>query len=144
MPEASSAVPSPVRQTFFSTVPAFSSILTVQHIRSDDSTPALDAALQPAVTCIFNIGLETMIESIMRLSVSGPAPIKNDIDEHRLVGGIGFQRRPKYNEMPISAPLPFRDHQNKREVRTARRWTVVHEPASPYRDAIHYGGRPFT
>ena len=75
-----------------------------------------------------------MIESIMRLSVSGPAPIKNDIDEDGLIGGIGSQRRPKYNEMPISAPLPPRDHQNKREVPTVRRWTVVHEPESPHRE----------
>ena len=46
--------------------------------------------------------------------------------------------------MPISAPLPPRDHQNKREFPIARRWTVVHEPASPHRNAVHYGGRPFT
>ena len=80
---------------------------------------------------MFDPGLETMIEFIMRLSVSKPAPIKNDIDEHGLLGGIGSQRRPTYNETPISAPLPLGDHQNKREVPTARRWKVVHEPASP-------------
>ena len=85
-----------------------------------------------------------MIESIMRLSVIGPAPIKNDIDEYGLVGGIGSQRRPKYNEMPISAPLPLRDHQNKREIPIARRWTVVREPETPHKDAMPYSGRPFT
>ena len=84
-----------------------------------------------------------MVESIMRLSVIGPAPIKNDIDEVGLLGGIGSQRRPKYNEMPIRAPLPPRDHQNKREFPVALRWTIVHEPASPHKNAVHYGGTPF-
>ena len=102
MPEASSAVPVQVRQTFFSTVPSSLLRSTVQHVRPDDSTPALDAAPQPAVTSIFNPGLETMIEFIMRLSVTGPAPIKNDIDEDGLIGGIGSQRRPKYNEITTS------------------------------------------
>ena len=80
----------------------------------------------------------------MRLSVTGPAPAKNDIDEAGLVGGIGYQRRPWLNEMLISAPLPPRDHQNKREFPIARRWTVVHEPARPHKNAVHYGGIPFT
>ena len=69
-----------------------------------------------------------MIESIMRLSMSGPAPIKNDIYEYGNIGGMGLQRRPKYNEMPISAPIPPRDHRNQREIPIARRWTVVREP----------------
>ena len=76
------------------------------------------------------------------MSVSAPA--KNDIDEYGNIGRMGFQRRPKHNEMPISAPLPPRDHQNKREIPIARRWTVAHEPESPHKDALPYSGTPFT
>ena len=144
MPEASSAVPSPVRQTFFATVQASSSSFSVQHIQPADFTAAPEAALQPAVTSIFNPGLETLIESIMRLSVFGPAPIRNDIDEFGNIGGMGLQRRPRYNEMPISTPIPRRDLLNQREIPIARRWTVVREPENPHKDAMPYSGRPFT
>ena len=144
MPEASSAVPSPVRQTFFHTVQASSSSFSVQHIQPADSTAAPDAAPQPAVASIFNTGLETLIESIMRLSVSGPAPIRNDMDEFGNIGGMGLQRRPRHNEMPISAPIPHRDHLNQREIPIARRWTVVREPENQHKDAMPYSGRAFT
>ena len=79
----------------------------------------------------------------MRLSVFGPAPIRNDIDEFWNIGGMGLQRRPRYNEMPISAPIPLRDLLNQREIPIARRWTVVREPENPHKDAMPYSGGPF-
>ena len=88
--------------------------------------------------------METLVEALLRLAVSGAAPIKNDIDEYGDIGGIGLQRRPNYNEMPISAPIPPRDLLLQREIPSARRWTVVHEPKNPHKDATLYSWRPLT
>ena len=81
MPEASAAVPVPVRHTFFHTATASSS-RPVEHLaHPDESMPAPDTAPQPTATNVFNPGLETLVESIMRLSVTDTAPVNNDIDE---------------------------------------------------------------
>ena len=151
MPEASDAVPVPVRHTFFHTAISSSRPL-VQLAEPDgetDATPDPDAVPQPelpspAATRVFNLGLETTVEFIMRLSTTGPAPVENDIDDAGLVGGIGSQRRPKPNEMSMIAPLPPRDLQHRRGCIIPHSWTIVNEPTQPHTHASHYGGVPLT
>ena len=114
-----------------------------------DTTPDSDAVIKPelpspAATRIFNPGLETTVESVMRISATSPVPIENDIDNAGLVGGIGSQRRPKPNDMRMSAPLPLRDIQHTRGCIIPHNWTMVNEPTQPHKNAIHYGGRPLT
>ena len=103
-----------------------------------DATPDPDAVPQPelpspAATIVFTIGLETTVESIMRLSTTGPASIEIDIDDAGLVGGIGSQRRPTPNEMSMSAPLPPHDLQHRRGCIIPHTWTMVNEPTKPYK-----------
>ena len=131
MLEASNAVLSQPRQTFFHTVQATSSC-------SSDPAP------QPAETSIFNTGLENFVESLMRLAVSGAAPVETDIDDYGLIGCIGLQRPGNSNEMPISAPIAPLDINQKRNIPAARRWTIVHEPENPHADATFYGGKRLT
>ena len=136
MPEASDAVPVPVRHTFFTT--AISSSRPVVQLAEPDGET--DATPDPD----FNIGLETTVEFIMRISTTGPVPVENDIDDAGLVGGIGSQRRPKPNEMSMSAPLPLRDLQHGRGCIIPHSWAMVTEPTKPHKNAIHYGGVPLT
>ena len=76
MPEASSAVPVPVRHTFFHKASSSSSRPVVQLAHPDEFMPAPDTAPQPIGTNVFNPGLETLVEFIMRLQVTGAAPVK--------------------------------------------------------------------
>ena len=68
MPETSDSVPRQPLQTFFHTV----------EVTSSSSTEPMP---RPAVTYVFNPGLETTVEALRRLAVAGAAPQNTDVED---------------------------------------------------------------
>ena len=113
-------------QTFFRTRQTTSSSITALPL--------------PAITFVFNRGLDNIIEAFMRLGVAGLVPDTDAVEEAGYVGQMfGFHRRVRWIETDQGPapgpPIPPREIQ---QPPLRRRYTLVKRVASQHANAVPY------
>ena len=95
---------------------------------------------RPAVTYVFNPGIENTVEALMRLAVAGAAPQNTDVEDLCPVGRMfGFHMQVRYidavQDAIPGAPLPPRELLRPP---ARRRYTLVREVDKPHENAVPF------